>query len=118
MLGGDELRMSADREAAGQCKRGDSDCSLNHDGSPCASRCGLAGNWIAVRKGGLPELVLDLVDASLCTGLVLLAARGAGDANGADRFFTDHNRQRAARGRDIGEEELSGHGILADILGK
>jgi hypothetical protein len=54
----------------------------------------------------------------LRAGLILFAARGAGDANGADRFFADLDRQRAARGRDIGEEELPGQRILPHILGK
>jgi hypothetical protein len=36
--------MGAGRETAGQRKRSNTDCGLDHDGSPCASRCGLAGN--------------------------------------------------------------------------
>src|SRR5919197_1460497 len=75
-------------------------------------------NWIAVRNGGLPELVLDLVDARLGADLVLVAARGARHADRANRLFADHDRQCAARGRDIGEEELPGHWSLADILGE
>src|SRR5262249_29151911 len=79
---------------------------------------GLAGNRFAVRERGLLELVLDLVDAGLGTDLILVTARGAGDANGANRFFTDHDRQGAARGGDVGKEELPGHRILPHILGE
>src|SRR5882724_2225401 len=78
-------------------------------------------NWrkmFAVKKGGSAELVLDLVDARLCADLILVAARGAGDADCADRLFANHDRQRAARGRDIGEKELSGNRVLADVLGE
>ena len=42
------------------------------------------------------QLILDLVEAGLDAGLVLLAARRAGGAGRADRLFADLDRQRAA----------------------
>src|SRR5690349_7031322 len=69
-------------------------------------------------EGGLVELVLDLVDAGLGADLILVAAWGAGDADRADRLLANHDRQRAARGCDIGEEQLSGHRVLPDVLGE
>src|SRR4051794_11836144 len=78
-------------------------------------------NWremVCGEERPLAELVLALVDARLCADLIFVAARGAGDADCADRLFANHDRQRAARGRDIGEKELSGHRVLADVLGE
>ena len=43
------------------------------------------------------QLILDLVEAGLHAGLVLLAARRAGDAGRADHVVADLDRQRAAR---------------------
>jgi len=58
------------------------------------------------------EIARDLVDASLRAGFVLVATRRAGDANRADGVVADRDRQRAACGNDVGEEQLSGDRIL------
>src|SRR4051812_37885769 len=48
------------------------------------------------RNPALVHFVLDLVEAGLHAGFVLLAARRAGDADRADHLIADLDRQRAA----------------------
>src|SRR5262245_32510809 len=64
--------------------------------------CGLAGNRFAMKDDELAELVLDLVDAGLRADLILVAARGAGDADCADGLFADHDRR--SEERRVGKE--------------
>ena len=57
-----------------------------------------------VRRGSacLLQLILDLVEAGLDAGLVLLAARRAGGAGRADHVVADLDRQRASPGDEAG----------------
>src|SRR5258706_2877887 len=64
------------------------------------------------------QLRSHLVDAGLGAGFVLVAARRAGNADGADGVIADHDRQRTLRGYEIGEEEIPRIGIALDGVGK
>src|SRR6266478_4019706 len=81
---------------------------------------GLAGimGSVVMADGELFEIVGDLVDAGLSTNFILVAAWRAGNADGTDRLLSDHDRQRAAGSHDVGEHQLGGGRILADVLGK
>src|SRR3954452_13916298 len=69
-------------------------------------------------SSSLFELIGDLVDAGLGARLVLVAARRAGNADGADRLFAGLDRQRAA-GRDhVAKPQPTGVGGLGDVLGE
>jgi hypothetical protein len=64
------------------------------------------------------ELGRNLVDAGFGAGFVLVAARGAGNADGADSVVADHDRQRALGRHEIGEEELPRIGVALDGVGE
>src|SRR4026207_946059 len=49
------------------------------------------------------QLILDLVDAGLHAGLVLLATRRTGRTGSTDHLVADLDRQRAAPGGEAGE---------------
>ena len=53
----------------------------------------------------LLQLILDLVEAGLDAGLVLLAARRAGGAGRADHIVADLDRQRALRRGEAGQRD-------------
>src|SRR5262249_10073081 len=64
------------------------------------------------------ELVGDLADARPRANLILIAARRAGDAGGADHFIAGFDRQRALS-RDYPREVHGSHrGIVLDPLDK
>src|SRR6266852_2072534 len=87
-----------------------------------------AAPWRAVERsfqlfglmvsGGLLQIGGHLVDAGLGASFVLVAARGAGHPNGADRLVADLDRQRAPRRDDVGETERAGERIALQAIGK
>src|SRR5262245_18502658 len=74
-----------------------------------ATRTGSQGTSLSPPKRGeaalryLLQLVLDLVEAGLDAGFILLATRRAGDAGRADHILADLDRQRATGGGVAGE---------------
>ena len=50
----------------------------------------------------------NLVDAGLGAGFILVAARRAGNPDGADDVVTDLDRQRALGRHDVGQEQGTG----------
>src|SRR5438552_13057749 len=62
-----------------------------------SSRASTAPDWQWLLK-----LIGDLVEPGLGAGLVLVAARGAGDADRADHLLPDLDRQGALRRYGIG----------------
>src|SRR6266550_4515005 len=60
------------------------------------------------------ELVGDLVEAGLRADLVLLSAGRAGDADRADDFLADPDRQRALSGDNVVEMNREIGGVLLD----
>src|SRR5258708_7960216 len=86
--------LSSPLEGEGVAKRRKGTAML----SPCVYpiRCGTP----------LFQIRCDLVDAGFGAGFVLVAARRAGNADGADGIFADHDRQSALRGNHIAEVDL------------
>ncbi len=64
------------------------------------------------------EIGRDLVDARLGAGFVLVAARRAGDPDGADDVITDLDRQRALSGHDVCQHERAGGRVALDAVRK
>src|ERR1700680_3271645 len=68
------------------------------------------------RRDRLLELVGHLVEARLDAGLVLLAARGTGDAGRPDDVVAHLDRQRALRRGEAGEKLRAHRRILLHAL--
>ena len=70
-----------------------------------------------MRKGGLPELVLDLVDAGLCADLILLAAGVNTFENSWKKAYTSRTF-RTPSGKfaeNVGQNPVAGQLFLANI---
>src|SRR5258708_4803450 len=63
---------------------------------------------------GLFQLIGDLVDAGLGTGLVLVATRRARNPDAAEHIVTDLDRQCALRRDLVSEMERAGGGVALD----
>src|SRR6516165_10618194 len=101
--GGAQRHLDADRAAG---------CPLD-----TVARLGpLPASGARVKRGGLFQLVGDLVEAGLGARLVLLAAGRAGHADCPDDLVADLDRQCPLRRDDAAEVDCAGGRIVLDAL--